>query len=345
MAPPHGMTAALIALGSNLGDRAATLRAAIDALACLPQTALVGVSTFRETFPIGGPPGQPRFLNAAALLETGLEPAGLLDAILGIERDLGRTRGQPWAARTVDLDLLLHGAAVQKTARLTLPHPRMAWRRFVLEGAAEAAPELVHPTIGWTLARLLNHLGSTPPYLAITGRPVAACTELARRVGQRLGGEMLLDPGSPLQDAAVRLADRWTMAAATLDGRASLLSAITFPMAAMGRWFVSDFWLDAARLDVAAWPGEAEQAALGRYLEGHRRHAPRPRLVVVLDAEETEAAREAFRHYCCQVGAGPVLPWSNVDLDAAADEVSAAVQAMCMPPGRPWLEGSTSPPS
>ena len=97
--------------------------------------------------PIGGPAGQEPFLNAAALLETSLPPAELLARLQRIELHLGRTRETRWAARTLDLDLLLYDNLVLNTPYLTLPHPRMAFRRFVLEPAAEVAPEMAHPRL------------------------------------------------------------------------------------------------------------------------------------------------------------------------------------------------------
>jgi 2-amino-4-hydroxy-6-hydroxymethyldihydropteridine diphosphokinase len=137
------VTVAYIGLGSNLGDREANLRAALGRLAELGE---VRASSFRETDPVGVP-DQPMFLNAAAELSTGLPARELLDALLAIERDLGRDRSSErrWGPRTLDLDLLLYGDEVIEEPGLTVPHPRLAERQFVLEPLHEVAPGLVLP--------------------------------------------------------------------------------------------------------------------------------------------------------------------------------------------------------
>jgi 2-amino-4-hydroxy-6-hydroxymethyldihydropteridine diphosphokinase len=145
---------AYVGLGSNLGDREATLRAALELLG----DDVVAVSSFRETDPVGYL-DQPRFLNAAAALETGLEPRPLLERLLEIELGLGRTRDGPrFGPRTIDLDLLLYGDRVIAEPGLVVPHPRLAERRFALEPLAELDPDLVVPGLGRVvdlLSRLL----------------------------------------------------------------------------------------------------------------------------------------------------------------------------------------------
>jgi 2-amino-4-hydroxy-6-hydroxymethyldihydropteridine diphosphokinase len=142
------MTRAFVALGGNLGDTHAILRQALDDLAALPHTRLLARSRFYRT-PPWGLREQPPFLNAAAELETALAPHELLDALLGIERAAGRVRdGDRWGPRTLDLDLLhIEGVAVHDE-RLTLPHPRIGERAFVLLPLAELAPELELPGQG-----------------------------------------------------------------------------------------------------------------------------------------------------------------------------------------------------
>ena len=136
------MTRAYVGLGSNLGDREATIRAA---LAALP--GVVAVSTLRETDPVGVT-DQPAFLNGAAALETELSPQELLEALLAVERELGRERRERWGPRTIDLDLLLYGGESVDEPGLTVPHPSLHERRFVLEPLAELDPELVVPGRG-----------------------------------------------------------------------------------------------------------------------------------------------------------------------------------------------------
>ena len=131
----------LIGCGANLGCPREQLNQAIDMLRFMPGIALLEVSQFIETRPVGGPPGQPAYLNAACLIETNFEPEDLLAMLAAIENTLDRRREQRWGPRSIDLDLLLHGDRIIENERLQLPHPRMTTRRFVLEPAAEIAPD------------------------------------------------------------------------------------------------------------------------------------------------------------------------------------------------------------
>jgi 2-amino-4-hydroxy-6-hydroxymethyldihydropteridine diphosphokinase len=143
------ITRAFVALGSNLGDREWTLRAAVDEFRELPETEVVRVSTFRNTDPVGFL-DQPQFLNGVVELETRLSGAMLLDALLEIERLFGRDRSSspPQGPRTLDLDLLLYGDETIDQPQLQVPHPRLAERRFVLEPLAELDPALDVPGVG-----------------------------------------------------------------------------------------------------------------------------------------------------------------------------------------------------
>jgi 2-amino-4-hydroxy-6-hydroxymethyldihydropteridine diphosphokinase len=136
------VTRAYVGVGANLGDCEATIRAA---LAALPD--VVAVSELRETAPLGVV-DQPPFLNGAAALETELSPRELLDALLEVERRLGRERRERWGPRTIDLDLLLHGDDVVDEPGLTVPHPRLHERRFALEPLLDLDPDLVVPGRG-----------------------------------------------------------------------------------------------------------------------------------------------------------------------------------------------------
>lgn len=135
-------------LGANLGEREATLARALELLDHEPGIEVVAVSALRETDPVGVE-DQPRFLNGAAALETTREPRDLLDALLRIERTLGRVRdGERWGPRTIDLDLLLYGSRVVDAPGLRVPHPRLHERRFALEPLVELDPALEIPGRG-----------------------------------------------------------------------------------------------------------------------------------------------------------------------------------------------------
>jgi 2-amino-4-hydroxy-6-hydroxymethyldihydropteridine diphosphokinase len=127
---------AIVALGSNLGDRAGHLAAARTALAALPGTRLVGASTVEETAPLGGL-DQPPYLNQVVVLETALEPRQLLEACQAIEQAAGRIRGERWASRTLDLDILEFGRRIVAEPGLTIPHPELHHRDFWQRGLAE----------------------------------------------------------------------------------------------------------------------------------------------------------------------------------------------------------------
>ncbi len=149
---------ALIGLGSNLGDRLANLRGAIAALGHMPGVRVREVSSFHETEPVGGPPGQGMFLNAVAVVETELEPLPLLLALRGIETQFGRERTVHWGERTLDLDLLLFDDRIIDTPELCVPHPRMCTRRFVLEPLVEVAAAAIDPVTRRPFAAILADL-------------------------------------------------------------------------------------------------------------------------------------------------------------------------------------------
>lgn len=156
---------ACIALGANIGDRRSALRSAIRDLDAHPGVEVLSVSMFYETdaVTLPGAEPQPTYLNAAAVLRTTHPPRELLEMMLEIERAAGRRRdGRRWASRTLDLDLLLYDDQVIDSPGLTLPHPEMTARPFVLTPLAEIAPERVHPVTGRTIARHLSDLSRDP---------------------------------------------------------------------------------------------------------------------------------------------------------------------------------------
>lgn len=161
------MPRCLLGLGSNLGDREATLNAALAAIDALPDVQLRKRSNWFHTQPIGGPAGQDEFLNGAALIDTTIAPLILLKELQQIEERLGREPGVRWAPRPIDIDMLLYDREVTEQGMITLPHPRLTFRRFVLQPAAEVAPKMIHPVIGWPIERLLLHLDRATDLVAI----------------------------------------------------------------------------------------------------------------------------------------------------------------------------------
>ncbi|MEM9028548.1 MAG: 2-amino-4-hydroxy-6-hydroxymethyldihydropteridine diphosphokinase [Pseudomonadota bacterium] len=164
MKPPHapraaGQASCLIALGSNLGCRLSNLRSAVAELHSDGDVSVRAVSKLYQTSPIGGPEDQGAFLNAALLAETRLAPDELLARLHRIEDARGRKREVHWGPRTLDLDLLTYGDLTMDTSELSLPHPRLHVRRFVLVPVCDIAPELTHARTGRTMH---DHLADLP---------------------------------------------------------------------------------------------------------------------------------------------------------------------------------------
>ena len=344
------MPACLIGLGSNQGNRREILEAAVAGLAEHPRIELLARSTWHETSAIGGPAGQPRFLNGALKLETSLAPRELLECLRQIEFQLGRRREERWGPRTIDLDLLLYDEQVLDTPALTLPHPRMAWRRFVLEPAAEVAGEMVHPTIRWSIARLLEHLYTSPTYVAVTGGIASGKSHLAKLLASELPARQIKErpDWTRLKSFYTDPASHgWETELEFLDQRAELLRSDKTDWKE-NRWTVSDFWFDQSAAFARAWlPEERIDDYMERF-ERLRPTVPRPRLIVLLDApaeelldrvrdrgrscerrltvEQLERIRRAVAEQAGRPGLGPVLRFRSDDQEAIFAEVLAAAR-------------------
>ena len=183
-----------------MGESEALLRAAVTEIAALPDVQVVRHSEWYRTPPVGGPPDQKDYVNGAAVIETKIAPLTLLAELQQIETRHGRVRGERWAPRTLDIDVLLYTNVVSETAMLTLPHPRMTFRKFVLEPAAEIAPKMLHPVIGWPIERLLLHLMRANDSVAIVSPSEAVREKLAALLSEKRGAQPIARPTFPTAD-------------------------------------------------------------------------------------------------------------------------------------------------
>jgi 2-amino-4-hydroxy-6-hydroxymethyldihydropteridine diphosphokinase len=302
-------------------------------------------SAWHATHAIGGPPGQPEFLNGAAVMETSLPSELLLARLLEIEQTLGRVRAELSGPRTIDLDLLLYDDVVQHTPGLQLPHPRMAFRRFVLQPASEVASEMRHPIIGWTVAQLLKHVQFAQPYVAISGSVHQATRQLAHAVAAKVGWKLVDfaegDDASPfggLASLGLSQTIEFLRQQATLLDRKRWLGSRQ-PGA------ITPFWIeDLLAIGDALWPGamtDAWQSLVASIVP--------PKLLVVYEAtsqqfhesqtsEQKQSSsvavalwhrlNEARRARAGRPGLGPVLWLEGGSLAHAEAELTAAIQAM-----------------
>lgn len=151
----------LISIGTNIGDLEGNIERALQFLTSLTSIEILKKSSYYQTFPVGGPKGQPSFLNMAILLRTTLSPEELIQEIHAIEKAMKRERKVFWGPRVIDLDIILYGSAVLKSEELTIPHPRFQWRDFVLSPAYEIAPHIPVPVFNMTIEELKTILDWT----------------------------------------------------------------------------------------------------------------------------------------------------------------------------------------
>lgn len=337
----------LVGIGSNLGQRAETLDLAIEMLAGRDSIRLLARSRWHETLPVGGPSGQGAFLNGALRLETPLSPDGLLARLQHIESRLGRTRQRRWGPRTVDLDLLLYGCRTIQTPRLQVPHPRMAFRRFVMEPAAEIAADMLHAPTGWTVGRLADHLRLAPAYVAIAGPCGAGKARLAADLSRAFSGRLMVDPIDArrlARFAALPAGEALELELELLDKRSRMLSRAAYRDDGL---VVSDFWWGQSPAIGSHW---LSGRRLARFLEACRQAMAtivRPKLLIVLDTPEIRslagsarsAARNEESQTCAairsaimvrarQPGLGPALWLDARDPEYALSESRAAIEAM-----------------
>lgn len=196
-----GKTTAYIGLGSNLGDRKSFIERALEMLRETESIELQRISEIVETKALSTD-DQPSYLNAVAELETTLSPEGLHGVLADTETALGRVRRGKWSPRTIDLDLLLFGSQIIDTPDLTVPHPQMHLRSFVLKGLCQLDSSLIHPVLNVRASELAARLGGldfaltpeSPQLISIAGNIGVGKTTLAKKLAKLLGCEVLLEP-------------------------------------------------------------------------------------------------------------------------------------------------------
>ncbi|QDU29818.1 2-amino-4-hydroxy-6-hydroxymethyldihydropteridine pyrophosphokinase [Anatilimnocola aggregata] len=306
------MASCLIGLGSNLGDRVALLRSAIGQLSAVPEITALRVSSFHGTAAAGCPQSQSEYLNAVATFVTSLSPQQLLAELQRIEIELGRERSERWGPRTIDLDLLLYDQLEVETTALTLPHPRMSFRRFVLEPAAEIAGSMVHPICGWTIEKLLAHIKHSPRRIDLAPAQTRFCDDDSSRL-------LLAALGN--QPHIIRQF-RLPIDATTRAGE-STASQSQPPQS----WLITNQWV----VQDLGEPLLLEPLASNERLDCLRRMRegknPFPALAIVWQPAPT-AVLFAFNELRRLPDAGPVLWIPGVPLEQAVQEVYAAMTAM-----------------
>ncbi len=177
------MVDCLIAFGANEGDPEASFRSAVTLLRATDGIEVIAVGEPLRTEPVGGPGGQPPYLNASIRLASELSAQSLHKRLVDIETELGRERRVRWGSRKIDLDLLLYGDRQIVTETLTVPHPRMSFRRFVLEPCLEIAGDMAHWNSGRTIAQLLDILNQRSSVAVWVNAPLEFLDSLAQRGG------------------------------------------------------------------------------------------------------------------------------------------------------------------
>jgi 2-amino-4-hydroxy-6-hydroxymethyldihydropteridine diphosphokinase len=349
---------AYIALGSNLGDREANLDRALELLRAAPDVMIVKVSRYHETDPVGGPPGQGKYLNAVAELQVFLEPAELLRVMLDVEHRLGRVRAERFGPRTIDLDLLLYGDKESDEPNLSLPHPRMHERAFVLAPLAEIAPAARHPRFDCTVLDLLRAFsvgGPDPPGRELAGKRAlvtGSTSGIGRAIALELAaaGAHVIVHGRRLPAMAEvcgEVRKQGVQAAGVLGELAEPDRRSSFVEYTWRVWGGVDIWINNAGADTltgeaADWPFERKlqelwavdvtaTIAMSRYV-GQRMKAAGGGVIINMGWDRAETGMEGDSGQLFAATKGAVMAFTK----SLALDLAPEVRVNCLAPG--WIK-------
>lgn len=311
------MTDCLIGLGANLNHPARQLVSAVEQIASLSDVESRAVSDWHISPAVGGPSGQGDYLNGVMRIRTSRSPIDVLHALQRVEQTAGRKRSDTrWIARTLDLDLLLQGQTQLDTAELTLPHPRMLVRQFVLQPAAQVAPDFVHPDCGWPIGRLASHLRYAVPLVALVGPSWPRRDMLLRQIADRMHVRRI-DLELPSADSTGP------------HSRGSL----EWRRLAEEQLFAQCWTQLPDPVICSFWPDEFAETREG---SSQLRPFPQPKVLMHVAADSPRAGTDSTDHPCQPVSFeqirnrfdGPIFRIQATSSELAVEECVAALQAM-----------------
>jgi 3-oxoacyl-[acyl-carrier protein] reductase len=363
------MTTAYLGLGSNLGDRGAFLDRALAALRQTDGIEVTRVSPVYETKPVGGPPGQGFYFNAVAELQTTLSAHDLLNVLLCVERELGRVRTERDGPRTIDLDLLLYGDLVHADERLTVPHPRLHERLFVLQPLAVLAPGFIHPVLRTSISDLLANLLGARLRGPSPGRELTGLRALVTGSTSGIGRAIALELAAAGADVIIhgrrpRNAEEAADSARLAGIRSEVLLAdlgdaeacAQLVEQAWGLWRGLDVWINNAGADTLT--GEAAHWSFERKLEellridvtatmrlaraiGQRMRNASGGVILNMGWDQAETGMEGDSGELFAATKGAIMAFSR----SLALSLAPSVRVHCLAPGwirTAWGEGASA---